>query len=221
MAHYRPRRIHPLSPKREEQLFELLSRLSSMWFSVFPQVKIRETGLLIENPVLSVAFFEAVIFSRGGKTSAKRKDVANSPAYKPFKLKYEMECKKTGKERSLCPCKKCKCDMKNYYMRVAKKRGVDERRASRQARKAELQSLPAKEKKRRRLRDAAAKQATSTTSTTTTTTVQRSTHELLVIAAAEVQRQRVEAAKEEEARRNFMPPDDFEDTMELLGLSAD
>ena len=40
-----------------------------------------------------------------GQTSTKRKDAANSPMYKPFTLKYELECKKTGAERSLCLCK--------------------------------------------------------------------------------------------------------------------
>lgn len=358
-AHYRPIRIHPLPPRRAEQLEALLTRLSAAWFAAYPNVVIRTVGLLCENVLLSSAFLEVIVSDKAyigvdnmlvpqkmgkgrlsegnakynqwhqlvrspaervnarlraygcmrsrrfeeavttdlikivvaldgmkvppptswsvtnispsfssrstknwtpaeemftvvqeekqliikdlldrntnldGKTSKNRKDPANSAKFKPFKLKYEMECNSTGKERSLCPCKRCKKTMKAYYLRLAKQLGVEERRAARKARNHAMKSLPLEEKRSTTTTTTAAVSTTPTTpaqrtkrNRPPTTTAQPSALDLLVRRAAELQVERVAAAEraaaeatDAAAREGFLPPDDFDDTLELLGLT--
>ena len=66
LGHYRPNRLVPLSPKREAELEDFIMKLSGVWFETFPNIKLRDGSRLVENPVLAVAFIDAVVASRGG-----------------------------------------------------------------------------------------------------------------------------------------------------------
>ena len=129
-----------------------------------------------------------------GKTSTKRKDAANSPMYKPFTLKYELECKKTGAERSLCLCKKCKLEMKKYHAREAKKKEVAERRETRQARR---QAKPSDANRGRKKMNS-----------------RKPTQRDVQVAAEKAPRPEVGEAPPGPA----LPKDDWDDIMLLLGL---
>ena len=66
MAHYCPNRLTPLSDKKQEELGELLARLSCMRFATYTSMRLVDESLLYQNEILSVAFLTAVISKRGG-----------------------------------------------------------------------------------------------------------------------------------------------------------
>ena len=86
----------------------------------------------------------------------------------------------------------------------------------RKARNARKTLLKFKEKKDTPMRDKKSRARAATV--TATTSAQPTAHEILLIAATEIQRQRVASAAVEEVRRNSeIPPDDFEETLDLPG----